>query len=64
MNQQEATIAVWRAMHQQMADNFAAASIESQLLRAELTATKEAMEAMKNIAKKPVKQPPKLSLPA
>ena len=33
MNQQEATIAVWRAMHQQMADNFAAASVETQLLR-------------------------------
>mgnify|MGYP001615090199 CR=1 FL=1 len=50
MNQQEATIAVWRAMHQQMTDNFAAASVETQLLRAELVATKEAMEAMKNVA--------------
>ncbi len=50
MNQQEATIAVWRAMHQQMSDNFAAASVETQLLRVELAATKEAMEAMKNVA--------------
>ena len=38
MNQQETIIAIWRAMHQQMSDNFAAASVETQLLRGQVAA--------------------------
>ena len=33
MNQQEAQIAVWRAMHQQMTDACAMANVETQLQR-------------------------------
>lgn len=47
MNQQETIIAVWRAMHQQMADNFAAANVETQLLREQVAALQAELVELK-----------------
>ena len=47
MNQQEMTTAVWRAMHQQMSDNFAATNVEVQLLREQAGALKAELGTLK-----------------